>query len=149
MAGKALRYVVRHGDGWAVKGPGASKASQVLPTLQAAKARAHEIVTNLGGGEVRVHRAAANRHAGAKMIVTPATSGVPIAVPDDSVIVPREEWERVSAVAARAESFDEDASDLRAGERALARLKAGQSEFFPFGTCKTNLQWREPGAGVP
>ncbi len=59
-----------------------------------------------------------------------------VAVPDGSVIVPRAEWERVNAAAARAESFDEDAADLRAGKRALARIEAGESEFFPLELVK-------------
>jgi uncharacterized protein (DUF4415 family) len=48
------RYVVKHGDGWAVKAPGASRASAVAPTQKQAEARAKEIVRKQGGGEVRI-----------------------------------------------------------------------------------------------
>ena len=48
------RYVVKHPDGWAVKGPGASRASDVMSTQREAESRAKEIVGNLGGGEVRI-----------------------------------------------------------------------------------------------
>lgn len=47
------RYVVKHPDGWAVRGPG-QKPSDVLPKQSDAEARAKEIVSNLGGGEVRI-----------------------------------------------------------------------------------------------
>jgi len=48
------RYVTKHPDGWAVKGGGAKRASGVFPTQTAAEKRAKEIVTNNGGGEVRI-----------------------------------------------------------------------------------------------
>ena len=48
------RYVVKQGGDWAVKGPGAKRASDILPTQREAEARAKEIVGNLGGGEVRI-----------------------------------------------------------------------------------------------
>lgn len=48
------RFVVNHPDGWAVKKPGAERASDVLPTQREAERRAKEIVGNLGGGEVRI-----------------------------------------------------------------------------------------------
>jgi|GEM_PF-107275 len=49
------RYVVKHGDGWAVKAPGASRVSAIAPTQKQAEARAKEIVKKQGGGEVHVH----------------------------------------------------------------------------------------------
>jgi uncharacterized protein YdaT len=48
------RYVVRHGDEWAVVKPGAERASGVFDTQSDAIERAKEIVSNLGGGEVRI-----------------------------------------------------------------------------------------------
>lgn len=54
-ANKGDRYVVKRGDGWAVKAPGASRASAVAPTQKQAEARAKEIVRKQGGGEVRIH----------------------------------------------------------------------------------------------
>jgi hypothetical protein len=54
MSKKNARYVVKHGDDWAVKGAGAKRASGVFGTQQEAEARAKEIVENLGGGEVRI-----------------------------------------------------------------------------------------------
>jgi hypothetical protein len=48
------RFVVKHADGWAIKAPGAERASEVLPTQREAERRAKEIVSNLGGGEVRI-----------------------------------------------------------------------------------------------
>lgn len=55
MASKNNRHVVKHQDGWAVKAPGASKASVVEKTQEKAVAKAKEIVGKLGGGEVRIH----------------------------------------------------------------------------------------------
>jgi len=52
MTKKSDRFVVKHPDGWAVKAPGASRASAVRPTQAAAQNRAREIVRNAGGGEV-------------------------------------------------------------------------------------------------
>ena len=54
MGKKNDRYVVKHPDGWAVKGPGAERASDILPTQRQAEQRAKEIVSNRGGGEVRI-----------------------------------------------------------------------------------------------
>jgi len=51
---KGDRYVVKHGDGWAVKAPGASRASAITSTQKQAEARAKEIVRKQGGGEVRI-----------------------------------------------------------------------------------------------
>ncbi len=51
------RYVVPHPEGgYAIKGPNAKRASEILPTQGAAEGRAKEIVGNAGGGEVRVQR---------------------------------------------------------------------------------------------
>ena len=49
-----IREVRRHGDGWAVFAPGASKASAVEPTQAAAQERARDILANQGGGEGQV-----------------------------------------------------------------------------------------------
>ncbi len=46
------RFVVNHPEGWAVKKPGAERASGVFGTQAEAQDRAREIVSNLGGGEV-------------------------------------------------------------------------------------------------
>jgi len=48
------RYVVRHGDDWAVKKAGADRASGVFETQREAERFAKEVVGNLGGGEVRI-----------------------------------------------------------------------------------------------
>lgn len=48
------RYVVKHGDDWAVKKSGADRASGVFDTQRAAESFAKEVVGNLGGGEVRI-----------------------------------------------------------------------------------------------
>jgi hypothetical protein len=48
------RYVVKHPDGWAVKKAGADRASGVYDTQAEAERAAKEIVTGLGGGEVRI-----------------------------------------------------------------------------------------------
>lgn len=48
------RFVVKHPEGWAVKGPGADRASSVHHTQAKAEAVAKQIVHNAGGGEVRV-----------------------------------------------------------------------------------------------
>jgi Uncharacterized protein conserved in bacteria (DUF2188). len=52
--GKNDRYVVKHGDDWAVKKSDAERASGVFDTQAEAERRAKEIVSNLGGGEVRI-----------------------------------------------------------------------------------------------
>ena len=46
------REVRRHGDGWGVFDPNASRASAVEPTQAAAQQRAREILANQGGGEL-------------------------------------------------------------------------------------------------
>jgi hypothetical protein len=48
------RYVVKHGDEWAVKKAHADRASAVTGTQREAEVRAKQIVRNLGGGEVRI-----------------------------------------------------------------------------------------------
>lgn len=49
------RFVVRSPEGgWDVKRPAADRASAHEPTQAAAERRAKEIVSNLGGGEVRI-----------------------------------------------------------------------------------------------
>ena len=54
-SGGNRRHVTQHAEGWAVRKPGASRASVVVPTQAEAAERAREIVTNLGGGEVTIH----------------------------------------------------------------------------------------------
>jgi hypothetical protein len=44
------RYVVKHEDGWAVKKPGAERASSVQDTQREAERQAKETVSNLGAG---------------------------------------------------------------------------------------------------
>ncbi|MBK9585889.1 MAG: DUF2188 domain-containing protein [Alphaproteobacteria bacterium] len=51
--GKNDRYVVKHPDGWAVKGAG-QKASGVFDKQSDAEKSAKDVVRNLGGGEVRI-----------------------------------------------------------------------------------------------
>ena len=48
------RYVVRHGDDWAVKAGGAKRASSIHSTQRDAAKAAKNTVHNLGGGEVRI-----------------------------------------------------------------------------------------------
>lgn len=48
------RYVVHHPEGWAVKAPNADRASGVFHTQAAAEKSAKEIVSNHGGGEVKI-----------------------------------------------------------------------------------------------
>ena len=56
MSKDSDRHVVPAGDGrWAVKAPNADKASAILDTQAAAIDRGREIVSNLGGGELRIH----------------------------------------------------------------------------------------------
>lgn len=50
------RHVVPHPDGWAVKKPGASRASAVERTQADAIGRGRDILRGAGGGELRVHR---------------------------------------------------------------------------------------------
>lgn len=53
---RVRRHVVRQDDGqWAVKAPGAARASSVSQTQSEAIKRARETVRNQGGGEVRIH----------------------------------------------------------------------------------------------
>lgn len=54
MAKNNDRYVVKHEDGWAVKKPGADRASSIHDTQREAERAAKEIVSNRGGGEVRI-----------------------------------------------------------------------------------------------
>lgn len=48
-----IREVRRHGDGWGVFDPNASRASAVERTQAAAQERARAILANQGGGEMR------------------------------------------------------------------------------------------------
>lgn len=48
------RYVTKHPQGWAVKSPGGKRASSVHSTQKEAEKVAKQIVSNLGGGEVRI-----------------------------------------------------------------------------------------------
>ena len=48
------RYVTKHPKGWAVKAPGAARASSVHRTQREAEAAAKQTVANLGGGDVRI-----------------------------------------------------------------------------------------------
>jgi hypothetical protein len=45
---------VKHPKGWAVKKPGVERSSAIFPTQREAEEWAKEIVSNLGGGEVRI-----------------------------------------------------------------------------------------------
>jgi hypothetical protein len=55
MADQA-RHVVPLPDGsWGVRKPGAQRLSDKQPTQAAAVDRAREILTNVGGGQLRVH----------------------------------------------------------------------------------------------
>ncbi|MFJ4434727.1 MULTISPECIES: DUF2188 domain-containing protein [unclassified Streptomyces] len=49
-----IRDVVPHQDGWAVTNPEADRASAIFPTQAEAAARAKEILSNAGGGELRI-----------------------------------------------------------------------------------------------
>ena len=71
----------------------------------------------------------------------------PIVVERDSVIIPRDEWERISAAAARAErleAIDEDRADARIARRALERVAAGDDEFVPFALATRILDGEHP-----
>lgn len=48
------RYVTKHPRGWAVKAPGAERASSVHSRQRDAENVAKQTVRNLGGGEVRI-----------------------------------------------------------------------------------------------
>lgn len=54
MAKNNDRYVVKHDEGWAVKKPGADRASSIHDTQSEAERAAKDIVSNQGGGEVRI-----------------------------------------------------------------------------------------------
>lgn len=57
MAASNRRHVVPNPKGgWDVKAPGAKRASSHHETQSQAEQRAKQIVSNKGGGEVRVHR---------------------------------------------------------------------------------------------
>ena len=57
MSKSSNRHVVpAPGGGWNVKAPGAQRASAHTRTQAEAERRAKEIVANLGGGEVVIHR---------------------------------------------------------------------------------------------
>ena len=49
------RHVVPTAKGWAVKAPGATRASSTHTTQAAAERRAKEILGNRGGGEAIIH----------------------------------------------------------------------------------------------
>ncbi|WP_136709737.1 DUF2188 domain-containing protein [Agromyces sp. H66] len=56
MGNSNNRHVVPNSNGgWDVRAPGAGRASAHLPTQADATDRARQIVSNLGGGEVRIH----------------------------------------------------------------------------------------------
>ena len=48
------RYVTKHPEGWAVKAPGAKRASSVHGRQADAEKQAKQTVANNGGGEVRI-----------------------------------------------------------------------------------------------
>jgi hypothetical protein len=54
MSNSNNRYVVRHGDKWAVTAANADRPSSIHDTQTEAEQRAKTIVSNLGGGEVRI-----------------------------------------------------------------------------------------------
>lgn len=56
MPGKSRHVVPSPKGGWDVKKPGADRASAHEDTQADAEARAKDIVRNLGGGEVIIHR---------------------------------------------------------------------------------------------
>ena len=72
----------------------------------------------------------------------------PIVVERDSVIIPRDEWERISAAAAaraeRLEAIDEDRADTRIARRALERVAADDDEFVPFALATRILDGEHP-----
>ncbi|MBE7325996.1 DUF2188 domain-containing protein [Nocardioides sp. Y6] len=56
MSNQNRRHVVPNPNGgWDVKAPGAKRASAHTDTQKQAQDRAREIVSNAGGGEVRIH----------------------------------------------------------------------------------------------
>lgn len=50
------RHVVPHGNGWAIRKPGADRVSDTAAIQRGAIDRAREILTNDGGGEIVIHR---------------------------------------------------------------------------------------------
>lgn len=57
MTNSNNRHVVPDGEGgWKVVAPGSDRASSTHETQAEAEVRAKEIVSNNGGGEVRIHR---------------------------------------------------------------------------------------------
>lgn len=48
------RFVVKHKDGWAVKKADSDRASSIHSTQREAERAAKDIVSNIGGGEVRI-----------------------------------------------------------------------------------------------
>ena len=54
MTKESDRYVTKRPNGWAVKGPGALRASKVYKNQEDAIAAADRIVKNQGGGEVNI-----------------------------------------------------------------------------------------------
>lgn len=55
MASKGRHVVPNPGGGWAVKKPGAGRASTITKTQGAAEKAAKGYVSREGGGEVRIH----------------------------------------------------------------------------------------------
>lgn len=55
MASKGRHVVPNPGGGWAVRKPGADRASAVTRTQGQAEQTAKRMVSNEGGGEVRIH----------------------------------------------------------------------------------------------
>ena len=71
----------------------------------------------------------------------------PIVIERDSVIVSRDEWERISAAAARAErleAIDEDKTDATLARRAIERVATGKDEFVPFALAERILDGEHP-----
>ena len=54
------RHVVPHEEGWAVKAPGAARASSLHQTQAEAIDAARDILANSGGGELVIHDAHGN-----------------------------------------------------------------------------------------
>lgn len=56
MGKKSSNYhVTPRSEGWAVKGEGAKRASEILPTQQQAIDRSRELSISKGGGDVFIH----------------------------------------------------------------------------------------------
>jgi hypothetical protein len=73
--GDEQRWVVRDGDGWSAKKPGAQRASSHHGRQSDANERAAEILANLGGGE-RVTQGRDGRIC-SKDTIPPATDAFP------------------------------------------------------------------------